>query len=195
VTAVDLRGHGASERAEHYAPADYAADVVETAKEFGAIDLAIGHSLGGLALAYAVEELRPAKAVYVDPAWRIGSRAEGFDAAGTFVAFADTATAETVSSANPAWSAEDIEIELATLRVWDRETARKLPGSAATVGPPQQAVVPSLILLPDSGSLITCQDIEALAGRGFEIRTVPGVGHTMHRDDLEAVLAALDGWA
>ncbi|MFE2720957.1 alpha/beta fold hydrolase [Kitasatospora sp. NPDC059327] len=74
VIAVDLRGHGASPRGEgatpleRYGPGQYAQDLVDTLP-IGA-ELAIGHSLGGLALLGAVERLEPARVVYSDPAWR-----------------------------------------------------------------------------------------------------------------------------
>lgn len=190
--AVDLRGHGASGRADDYSPEAYAGDVVETATGLGGVDLAIGHSLGGLALAHAVDALRPAKAVYVDPAWRVGSPAQGPNPA-AFVSYADTATAEGVAAANPRWSAEDVEIELATLRLWDRRTASGLPAEP-TVWLPGKAAAPSLVILPDSRSMISPSDVEVLKDRGFELRAVAGVGHTVHRDDLEGFLAALDGW-
>ncbi|MFJ6722840.1 alpha/beta fold hydrolase [Streptomyces sp. NPDC091259] len=50
VIAVDLRGHGVSGRGE-YSPRAFADDLIETLPT-GA-DLALGHSLGGLALSPA----------------------------------------------------------------------------------------------------------------------------------------------
>lgn len=61
---MDLRGHGTSERGE-YSPELFAKDLVDTFPE-GA-ELAVGHSLGGLALSLAVAELRPRRAVFIDP--------------------------------------------------------------------------------------------------------------------------------
>jgi pimeloyl-ACP methyl ester carboxylesterase len=193
VIAVDLRGHGASLRATEYAPADYAADVVETANEFipGGVDLAIGHSLGGLTLATAVDALRPAKAVYVDPAWNLG--ATGIDPA-TFTQFAAMATAESIAAMNPKWEQADIEVELETLAVWDRETALYLSTVADTVQLPEAAVVPSLVVLADNSFLIGAQDAEVLRQRGFKVRTVPGAGHTVHRDDFEGFTGAMEEW-
>lgn len=194
VIGVDLRGHGESGRAaEDYSPAAYAADLVETAAVFGRTELALGHSLGGLALVHAVDVLRPAKAVYADPAWHFGAPEERPDPSG-FIGFADNATAASVSAANPRWAAEDVEVELATFRVWDRQTALRLPAAAASVSLPERAAVPSLVLVPADGSLVGSLGIETLEGRGFEVRRVAGVGHTMHRDDHEAFMTALDGW-
>lgn len=57
VLAVDLRGHGDSESCDPYAPADYASDVIETARSLGfSSPIVVGHSLGGIvATAYAAE--------------------------------------------------------------------------------------------------------------------------------------------
>lgn len=68
VLAVDLRGHGASARGA-YAPQLFAEDLLETLPR--GPELALGHSLGALALALAVGELAPDRAVYSEPAWRL----------------------------------------------------------------------------------------------------------------------------
>ncbi|OQD55397.1 alpha/beta hydrolase [Streptomyces phaeoluteigriseus] len=78
VLAVDLRGHGASGRGA-YAPALFAEDLLETLPRHP--ELALGHSLGALALALAVEELAPARAVYSEPAWRLSGSEGGLDPA------------------------------------------------------------------------------------------------------------------
>jgi pimeloyl-ACP methyl ester carboxylesterase len=193
VLGVDLRGHGASGREDDYTPAAYAADLVETMDGYGGRPaLALGHSLGGLALRYAVDGLRPDRAVYVDPAWRFAPR-EDFDPAG-FVRFADTATAESVAAAAPRWAPEDIEVELATLACWDRRTADALRPLAGTSAFPASAAVPSLLVLADDSALINPDEAELLRRRGFEVRVAAGAGHTVHRDDLAGFLRALQGW-
>ena len=203
VVAVDLRGHGASGRAESYLSEDYAADLVETAEALGGVDVAIGHSLGGRALLLAVEALKPGKAVYVDPAWRLSRAEDDFDPA-MFVKFADEATAESIALIAPRWDPEDVAIEVETLAVWDRRTALDLSKNAAAMlragtagdgtGLPTSPAVPSLIMLADNSTLIRAQDAETLRERGFTLRTVPGAGHTVHRDDFDGFMAALEGW-
>jgi pimeloyl-ACP methyl ester carboxylesterase len=78
VVAVDLRGHGASARGA-YAPQLFAEDLLETLPRRP--ELALGHSLGALALALAVEELAPERAVYSEPAWRLAGSAGTLDPA------------------------------------------------------------------------------------------------------------------
>ena len=203
VVAVDLRGHGASGRSEHYPAEAYGADLVETAEALGGVDVAIGHSLGGLAVLLAAEELRPAKAIYVDPAWRLSRPADGFDPT-EFVRFADEATAESIAEIAPKWAAEDVAVEVETLAAWDRQTALDHSRNAVAAmeagtagdgtGIPLSPIVPSLVVLAGEGSIVQPQDAEKLRERGFTLRTVPGAGHSIHRDDLEGFMAALEGW-
>ncbi|MEU7282155.1 alpha/beta hydrolase [Streptomyces sp. NPDC045431] len=190
VVAVDLRGHGASARAASYAAREFADDVVETLPT-GA-ELAIGHSLGGLTLSLAVERLAPRRAVYSDPAWHLPAGDDGYR--GELFAQAKAATAEQVAAMNPRWEAVDVDIELETLKVWDEATAYGLEAVAGTDLLPARPVVPSLVTLADPSMLVSAERAALLVERGFEVRTVAGAGHTIHRDDFDAFMAALDGW-
>ena len=190
VIAVDLRGHGASPRGE-YSPQLFADDLADTLPT-GA-DLAIGHSLGGLTLALAVERLRPARAVYSDPAWNFVQPDLDFDPA-VFVEFAAQATRESVAAMNPRWDAEDVEVELETLAGWDSATALALSAAAEQAGLPAAPVVPSLVQVADPSFLLDEEAKRILADRGFEVRTVKGAGHTIHRDDFEGFMASLENW-
>jgi pimeloyl-ACP methyl ester carboxylesterase len=189
VIAVDLRGHGGSGRGE-YTPARYADDLVETLPQ-GA-ELAIGHSLGGMTLSRAVDRLLPQRAVYSDPAWRLVRPERGFDPA-VFVQFAAQATHDTVAAMNPRWEEADVRVELETLAVWDSATLA-LSGLADESTLPEKPVVPSLVQLADPSSLVGPEDAETLRERGFEVRTVAGAGHTIHRDDFDGFITSLEGW-
>jgi pimeloyl-ACP methyl ester carboxylesterase len=201
--AVDLRGHGESGRSDSYPTEAYAADVVETVEDLGDVDLAIGYSLGGLALLLAAEELRPAKAVYVDPAWRVDRLEDDFDPT-LFVEIADWATAESIAATNPRWEPEDVAVEVETFAVWDRQTALDMSENASAAleagtagdgtGLPLSPVVPSLVTYSDSSELIREEDVETLRERGFTLRVVPGTGHSVYRDDFEGFMSALEGW-
>lgn len=201
--AVDLRGHGASGRSEHYPTEAFAANLVETAQALGGVEVAIGHSLGGVTVLHAAEALRPARAIYVDPAWPIAQPDEIFDP-GIFVRYADLATAKSIAALHPTWAAEDVAIEVATFAVWDRQTALDLSKNAEAAlkagtagdgtGLPLLPVVPSLVLLPGHSAVIQARHAETLRERGFTLRTVPRAGHTVHRDDFEGFMTALEGW-
>ncbi|WP_030771934.1 MULTISPECIES: alpha/beta fold hydrolase [unclassified Streptomyces] len=189
VVAVDLRGHGASGRGA-YSPALFADDVVETLPT-GA-ELAIGHSLGGLTLSLAVDRLRPARAVFSDPAFHLAAPADGFGP--ELLAQFKTATKEQIQAMSPRWEEVDVDIELETLALWDERTALSLaPLVGADLMPPAP-VVPSLVQLADPSTLITRERAQLLKSRGFEVRSVAGAGHTIHRDDFDGFMASLEGW-
>ncbi|MEV5175487.1 alpha/beta hydrolase [Streptomyces flaveolus] len=188
VVGVDLRGHGASGRGE-YTPEAWAGDLVESLPERP--ELVVGHSLGALALAGAVERLAPARAVYCDPAWDLRRRL--VEASAYFAAF-KSANRAMVKSLNPRWDEADVDVELATLADWDPATARVLPDIYAVSRTPARPVVPSLVVLAGAGELVRPGLDEELVRRGFEVRTVEGAGHCVYRDDFDGFISALDGW-
>ncbi|ANW21753.1 alpha/beta fold hydrolase [Streptomyces clavuligerus] len=190
VIAVDLRGHGASGRSDGYSVRQHAADLVETLPR-GA-ELAIGHSLGALTLSLAVEELAPRRAVYSDPVWWLPDGPDGFRP--ELLTRAKGLTREEIRAVNPRWEETDVETELETLALWDTATAAGLGEVVGRDLMPERAVVPSLVPLADPSQLVPAERAELLRRRGFEVRTVPGTGHTIHRDDHDGFLAALDGW-
>ncbi|MFJ1569370.1 alpha/beta fold hydrolase [Streptomyces erythrochromogenes] len=189
VIAVDLRGHGASGRGE-YSPRHYADDVVDTLP--AGAELAIGHSLGGLTLSLAVDRLKPRRAVFSDPAWHLAAPVEGFGP--ELLAQFKTATKEEIRAMNPRWEEVDVDIELETLALWDERTALSLAPLLGADLMPAAPVVPSLVQLADPSTLITPDRARTLKSRGFEVRSVAGAGHTIHRDDFEGFMASLEGW-
>lgn len=189
VIAVDLRGHGASGRGE-YSPQLYADDVVETLP--AGAELAIGHSLGGLTLSLAVDRLRPRRAVFSDPAWYLAAPVEGFGP--EMLAQFKTAPREQIRAMNPRWEEADVDIERETLAVWDEATALGLGPLMGADLMPAAPVVPSLVQLADPSTLISEERAAILKSRGFEVRSVAGAGHTIHRDDFDGFMASLEGW-
>ena len=190
VLAVDLRGHGASGRAGSYTPQDYADDIIETLP--AGAQLAVGHSLGGLTLSLAVRQLAPQRAVYADPAWYLPDGAGGFRP--QWFTRAKSFTRERIEEMNPRWEAEDVEIELDSVRLWDEATAYGLMDAAGKDLLPAKPFVPSLVTLADPSSLVSRERAELLRERGFEVRSVAGAGHTIHRDDFDGFMASLEDW-
>lgn len=164
--AVDLRGHGRSPRAASYQPAEFAEDVLETVAAVPA--LAIGHSLGGWVLALAVDRLRPAMAVYEDPAWKVSAE-EQRDIAGMLR-----------SQPPPPGFDPDCLTGL-------------LPGRGYDDSPPT-AAVPSLVMLADPSDRVGPEAAADLRRRGFTIRSVPGTGHWIHTEDFPGFMDCLDRW-
>jgi pimeloyl-ACP methyl ester carboxylesterase len=184
VLAPDLRGHGLSPRGTYGIEA-WAADVMESVP--ARPELALGHSLGGAVLAAAVDRLRPARAVYEDPAWYVprDEPVRGFVAQKGM-------DRDQVAAANPRWSAEDVDAKLVALGRWDPETA--LRGGVPWDHRPAAPVVPSLVLLADPSELVPPSDARKFGEAGFEVRVIPGAGHSIHRDDYHGFIIALAGW-
>jgi pimeloyl-ACP methyl ester carboxylesterase len=205
VLAVDLRGHGASPRGETgLSLADLAGDVAETVE--GPVDLLVGHSLGAL-VALELVARRPGFArrlVVEDPPgpgsvdW--AALAAGIEA-DTGRAVADPeALRRDLEAANPAWPPGESERRVADLADCDG------PGIAAALRSGVRfdlaallaaAPRPTLMLLAEEalGSNLTGLDrkaaVEAL-GHGTT-RVLPA-GHSLHREALDAWLAAVDAW-
>ncbi|WP_214323896.1 alpha/beta fold hydrolase [Nonomuraea sediminis] len=188
VVAPDLRGHGLSPRGEYQAEL-LGDDLAENLPQ-GA-DVAIGHSLGGLSLALAVERLRPSKAVYSDPGFTLD--AVPAEAMAFMKHMVTTATEDSVKTMNPRWSQADVEAELAGFALFDPtflDGVRGFDGDYL----PRTAIVPSLVQLADPSLTIKPDAADELSRRGFEIRTVKGAGHCVHRDDFAGFMASIEGW-
>ena len=217
VLAVDLRGHGASPRTEAgLSVADLADDVADTVEATsrspgtvaGApVDLLVGHSLGAL-VALELAGRRPGFArrlVVEDPP---GSASVDWPAVAVGIE-ADTQRAVTdpdalrrdLEAANPAWPPGEAERRVADLADCDGRAVAAavrpgvpfdLPGLLAA------APLPVLLLLAEEAlgsSLLLGLDrkaaVEALPDG--TTRVLPA-GHSVHREALDAWLAALDAW-
>ncbi len=189
--AVDLPGHGQSPRAESYSLDLLADSVLESVPSRP--EVAIGHSLGGLTLSAAVERLAPQRAIYVDPAFA-PPRLSWWQRRLTpyFMRRFLTADAAAIAKNNPRWSQEDVKVEAADFARFDRRALHFLDG--AGMAPPSRMVVPSLLVLADRSRLVGAQLADRMRALGFEVRVVPGAGHTVNRDDFEGFMKALDGW-
>ncbi|WP_333771679.1 alpha/beta fold hydrolase [Streptomyces sp. IBSBF 2435] len=190
VVGVDLPGHGGSPRgggadgARRYRLDDMALALAAACPH--GVDAAVGHSLGAVVLERAIGRgMAVERAVYSDPAWR----SEPHDLAPARAY--KHATRDEIRAANPRWEAAAVDDEVACLALWDPDTVTVLEPPP---GLPASAVRPSLVLLADPSERVTPGGQELLRARRFALRTVPGAGHSIHRDDFPGFMSALSGW-
>ncbi|MEV0070862.1 alpha/beta hydrolase [Amycolatopsis sp. NPDC050768] len=188
VLAPDLAGHGRSARTR-YSRERWAEDLLETLP--AEPELAIGHSLGGVLLAMIAERLRPARAIYADPAW-YPWQGVGYGEAQPAIRTAKGWSHADARAAHPQWSDELVAARVAELGTWDPETTHMDYLETAYV--PVFPVVPSLIVRAGTSDLIAPALADHFQDVGFTLRTVPGTGHFLHLDDHKGFVAALDGW-
>jgi hypothetical protein len=105
------------------------------------VELAVGHSLGGLVLARVVDRVRPARAVYVDPAWAPLPGPEAVD----YFRGQKSWSVERLAAEQPRWPAKAVRHKHAALARWDPDSlavAVGFPGYR-----PAPPTVPSLAAL------------------------------------------------
>jgi pimeloyl-ACP methyl ester carboxylesterase len=194
IVAVDLAGHGRSPRSPRYSVQAWAADVIESLEPVleGVPDLVMGHSLGGLVASRVVERFGAGAAIYVDPAFAFprGLRGAGLKAMFTL---SPKPREWLLRRLNPRWSADDVQLELETLRVWDKRTILGFVSTRA-LRSPRTLVAPSLVILAERSLLIARADVERMRRDGMRVVAVEGTGHTVFRDDHAAFMALVIGW-
>jgi pimeloyl-ACP methyl ester carboxylesterase len=217
VLAVDLRGHGASPGpVAGLAAADLAADVAETvADAAGAsdprpaapvVDLLVGHSLGAL-VALELVTARPGFArrlLLEDPPgpssvdWAV--LAAGMEADNRRAIEEPAGLRRALEAENPAWPPGEAERRVADLADCNAAAiaAALRPGVPFDLAGLLAAVhLPVLLLLAEEalGSIIGGVDRKAaIAAAGNGAARVLPAGHSIHREALDAWLAALDAW-
>ncbi len=195
VSAPDLRGHGASPKANRYLLADYAADVADT----GPWDLILGHSMGGAVAVtlLADDPVFAVRAVLEDPALFLPAPdvslpmlLEDFDA---------PLTVGEQQRRNPTWHPEDTRIKTEALGQCGRDVVERtitdngswnLVAAAAGLGVPTLVLGAGIdpITPPELGA-----GLVALNPRVTFVE-IPGSSHSMHRDEFDATMDAIGGW-
>jgi len=158
----------------------------------GPPDVVMGHSLGGLVASLVADRMAPRAAIYIDPAFSFPSGIKGW-AFKAFFAVAPRPKRSALVRMNPKWSAVDVDIELATLRDWDKRTILGFLDTTPLV-PPVRLVAPSLVVLAEKSLLITERVAGQLRGRGMTVETVEGTGHTVFRDDHAGFMDTVVAW-
>lgn len=197
VIAPDLRGHGASARAERYGVEAFADDLVETLP--AGLDAVIGHSLGGAVLVRAVDRLRPRHAVYLDPGFRLALPSTGLGGrlfwagAPLTLAVAALITARGDRAARASYPPRSLELAADAQRRFDRGMATGVFKDIAfhpTVA--AAPAVPSTIVLTDQSAAVLPDLLaDELAQLGWEVRRLGDARHDVQLQHPGRTVAAI----
>jgi len=189
VTTIDLRGHGLSDRASSYSLGQLADDVVESLPV--GLHSVVGHSLGGSVLVRAVDRLRPSRAIYLDPGFRLALPTSGL--AGRAFWAVPALTLGVVGLLQSRRGAAVKASFSPTVRDLLKQSSARFDSRMAVgifcevafhplaVGAPD---VPSTIVLSDESPSVLPADLASgLEKAGWDIRRLAGVHHDMQLED------------
>ncbi|WP_309065297.1 alpha/beta fold hydrolase [Microbacterium sp.] len=190
VLAIDLPGHGLSARDSRLTIDSAARSVVETVHAFapGERVLAVGHSFGGMVLAAAHDDLRPALAVHVDAPLRLAGGQQRGQLVGFYEESRQQRTVERLRATRPHYSERDVAVEARAAERFDPATAAAVscgPGGLWLPGPG------SIVLRADPSDYVSSEDVRLLEARGVDVRSVPGAAHTLWYSHFDEFCAAL----
>ena len=204
-TAVDLRGHGLAPRALDYTIAAYAADLIGVTPEIDnetadttPWDLVIGHSLGG-ASAIVAAAAYPAwtkQLVLIDPAVVLSRDARANMRNGQERTFAEE-TAVTIRAEHPTWHENDIELKAVSVQQGSRwgilETSTQndpwdVRAEASRLRIPTHVIAGDPAVMSIFAGALAA---EVMQNPVVSMSVIEGTGHSPHRDNPEATMAAL----
>ncbi|MCJ7726123.1 MAG: alpha/beta hydrolase [Acidimicrobiia bacterium] len=206
VTAVDLRGHGASPGGDDYRLSSYAEDVLA----LGRWDVVLGHSLGG-ALAVLASSVSPRfskRLILQEPALLLAPIPIDESVRWLLEPYGRPRTVEAIAADNPSWHPEDVRLKIEALGQCSpavvEATVRDNPDwnlIAETAG----LLVPTTIIGgdPEYGGIVPVTIGEWFAAENPFVKYVvlAGSGHSAHREPasyeayLGIVLGAAEGEA
>ncbi|MFE3827456.1 alpha/beta fold hydrolase [Streptomyces sp. NPDC059092] len=203
VTAPDLRGHGLAPRTRRYDIGGFVADVLALRPPGGpaAWDLVIGHSLGGLVAtgAASADHGWADRLLLLDPVITVREgETDGFvRSVSDEVRNADP---EEMLRENPHWHPEDAYLKAqAARRTTPYVVETVLRGNAPWSYEQALAEYPHRVTVlaadPDRGPVFTAKQGRRIgrARPGFDWSVVVGAGHSVYRDNPDAVVAAALG--
>jgi pimeloyl-ACP methyl ester carboxylesterase len=194
VLALDLPGHGLSP-ADHELTVERAgAYIAETvAAQTDRLDLAIGHSFGGLLLSQSQQALSPAAVVYVDCPFSVTGGEDEAISRAHYEAAVASRTVHRLREDRPTWSDADRDVEERAAQRFDVETAVALDSSPGGTWLPD--VPPrSLMIRADPSRFVSGPRSEALRRRGVDICSIGGAAHSVWYSHFDEFMRALQGW-
>lgn len=201
VITTDARGHGESGLPEEtYGSADQAADAASVIEDRGLRDVIVmGHSMGG-ATAVSLAEARPdlvSALILEDPAVRSGAMRRGGQPSESFLALKAMSNEERIEQTraeNPAWSDEELVPRCEALGQFNLDVyQRRSNNSRPTYETLRSLSLPVLLLYGDAdrGSIVD-QDLLPTLDDNIRAVHIPGVGHSIRRENQPAFLAAVN---
>jgi len=178
VIAPDLRGHGESPAGDDYSATAYASDLGD------GYDLVVGHSLGGLVAAYAAtrDPGFAKRLLLLDPVLDIE------DEPATFAAIDEEAdhpeTAEQIAAANPHWHPEHARVRAIAGAQANPEAMKR---TMRDNSPWRHAQLLERLTIPTH---VFLGPMCAGARGNVSSASIPGTGHSLHRDRPELVIDA-----
>ena len=190
VLAIDLPGHGLSDR-DLALTVERAADaVVETVAELSTQSpaVAIGHSFGGAVLAAAARSLRPQLAVYVDAPFSSKGGHDFALVADEYEQDRQQRTAAWLRESRPHYSERDCEVEAIAAERFDPLTAAAVASSGGGTWEPAAG---SIVVRADPSHYVSKSDATALEQRGVLVRSIPGAAHSIWYSNFDEFVGAL----
>lgn len=193
--AVDLAGHGGSPDVPSHSLDRFVDDLPE---RDGGWDLVLGHSLGG---AVAIRALRDrgfaAAAVLVDPLVFLPDLAVSLPIA--MAEFDIPAETSAQLEDNPTWHPEDARIKVEALQQSGPATVEAVMRGLEGLNLVEEVAgitVPTLLVGADLKALVPPELGAGIAAMSELVAfvSIPGSSHSIHRDEFQPLMAAIEDW-
>jgi pimeloyl-ACP methyl ester carboxylesterase len=190
VLALDLPGHGRSDRDQSLTVERAADSLIETVSQLSPQPpaVAIGHSFGGAVLAAAASDLRPELAVYIDAPFAGRGGHDFAEVAEEYEHDRKQRTVRKLRESRPHYSERDCEVEATAADRFDPFTA----AAVASAGGGAWAPMPgSIVIRADPRNYVSDSEADALRQRGVTVRSIPGAAHSIWFSHFDEFIAAL----